>query len=137
MKADWHAGYALAAQEWCRFLQMIRGYAAKKNKNFLFTAHQKISTVTNTEGEAYEQASINLHKDSAEMFFSQMDFCAYAHFETITRKNENKDILGITSGKRMLNIGCDTLSAQVGNRFNIQGKVPMDANFYKLLGRKN
>lgn len=137
MAADWQAGYALAAQEWVRELKILRHYAATSKKNFLFTAHQNVIDITNTEGEAYEQATINLHKKSVEHFFAQMDFCAHAHFELVTRKNEAKDILGITSGKRLLNVGCETLSAMVGNRFGITGKVPMDASFFKLLGRKN
>ncbi len=137
MKADWHSGYALAAQEWSRHLQCLRKCAAKQGKNFLFTAHQKITSVTNTEGEAYEQASIALHKDAAEQFFSQMDFCAHAHFAMVTRKNEAKDVLALTTGERMLNVGCETLSAMVGNRFGIIGKVPMNASFFKLLGRRN
>lgn len=137
MVADWQLGYTLAAQEWVRELKIIRHYAATSKKNFLFTAHQNVIDITNTEGEAYEQATINLHKKSVEHFFAQMDFCAQAHFELVTRKNEAKDILGITSGNRLLNVGCETLSAMVGNRFGIMGKVPMDASFYKLLGRRN
>jgi hypothetical protein len=137
MKQDWHSGYALAAQEWVRILKRIRALAAKTGKNFLFTAHQRVLTVTNTEGESYEQSAINLHKDSAEHFFAQMDFCGHAHFEMVTRKNENKDVLAVTSGNRMINIGCETLSAMVGNRFGITGKVPMNVEFFKLLGRRN
>jgi hypothetical protein len=34
-------------------------------------------------------------------------------------------------------MGGDTLTAQVGNRFGITGKVPMNVEFFKLLGRRN
>ena len=129
-------GYAEALENWVSVMTQIRAHS-KKGKNFLFTAHSQVKTILNPDGESFDRNNINLHNKVSDYFFAQMDFVGYAHFDSRVRKNSGGDFVASTSGQRLISMGGDTLSAQVGNRFGIAGKVPMDASFYKLLGRRN
>jgi hypothetical protein len=130
-------GYAEALENWVSVLTLIRKIAKDSHKNFLFTAHSQVKTILNPEGESYDRNNIALHSKVSDYFFAQMDFVSFAHFDSKIRKNTGGDFVASTSGERLLSMGGDTLTAQVGNRFGITGKVPMNVEFFKLLGRRN
>jgi hypothetical protein len=128
---DYGKGYQEAFDAWVSYLDGLRLMAAK-GKNVVLTAHSNVKTFLNPEGESYDRHNMNLHNKVAEYFFGQMDGVFFCHFDSSVRKNAGGDYVASTSGQRLISCS-DTLSAQVKNRFNIQGKVEMNQDFFKLL----
>jgi hypothetical protein len=127
-------GYAEALEHWVSFLEGLRGIA-DTGKNIIMTAHSQLKTCMSPEGDSYDRHSMNLHSKVSEHFFGQMDGVFFCHFESVVRKNNTGQYIASGSGDRM--IACsDTLSAQVKNRFGIEGKVPMDGHFFPMLGNE-
>lgn len=124
-------GYAEALETWVAFLEKCREIA-KSGKNIIFTAHSEVKTFLNPEGESYDRHNMKLHTKVSEHFFGQMDGVFFCHFDSTVRKNAGGDMVAIATGERL--IACsDTLTAQVKNRFGLQGKVPLQGTFFSAI----
>lgn len=124
-------GYAEALEHWVVLLEKCR-VMARMGKNIIFTAHSDIKTFLNPEGESYDRHNLKLHKNTSEHFFGQMDAVLFCHFDSFVKKNSGGDSISITSGDRLIST-CDTMIAQVKNRFGLPPKIPMNADLFRSI----
>jgi hypothetical protein len=129
---DYGKGYIQATEEWIKLINRMKEIALHKGKNFLFVAHSTVKQVLSPESDTYEQHEVNLNKKVQEHFFGQMDGLFFAHIDTSVRKNAGGDLVGTTSGQRLLTVG-GSVSALCGNRFGLTGTYPLDAEIFKLM----
>jgi hypothetical protein len=124
-------GYNESLELWTAFLEKCRALTLK-GKNIIFTAHSEVRTYLNPEGESYDRHNMKLHNKISEHFFGQMDGVFFCHFDSTVKKNSGGDMIALATGERLISCS-STLIAQVKNRFGIEGKVALDADFFGLL----
>jgi hypothetical protein len=124
-------GYAEAYEEWVKVLDTCKELNGK-GKNVIFTAHSSVKTILSPDSETYDRHQINLHSKVSEYFYGQMDLIGFCHHETFIKKNASGSNVGLTTTKRMLLVS-DSLAAQCGNRFSLEGKLEMNQDLYPLL----
>ena len=118
-------GFAVALDEWRRFLVALERLQKTKGMNVLLLAHSWIKSFKNPIGPDWDRYELKLNKQAAGLLKEWADDVLYCSLEEFGSKDEKtKRIKGVSSGARVIHTQrCASFDAK--NRNSLPEKLPL------------
>lgn len=118
-------GYTAALDEWRLLLARLEQLRAARGMNVIMLAHSWIKPFKNPEGDDFDRYELKLHAKAGGLLKEWCDAVLFAHYETLTDKDRNKRVRGISTGARLIHT-TRTAAWDAKNRYDLPDTMPLD-----------
>ena len=95
-------GYVVAHEEFRRLVVALDRLREKKGMQIICLAHSWTKSFRNPEGEDYDRFELKLQRLVSPIWKEWADLLLFANYETYTRENDRKRIVGVSTGARYI-----------------------------------
>jgi hypothetical protein len=95
-------GYVIAHEEFRRLIAALDRLREKTSMAIVCLAHSWIKSFKNPDGEDYDRHEMKLQRLVAPVFKEWSDLLLFANYETLTRENDKKRVVGVSTGARYI-----------------------------------
>jgi hypothetical protein len=95
-------GYVIAHEEFRRLIAALDRLREKTGMTIVCLAHSWIKSFKNPDGEDYDRFELKLQRLVAPVFKEWSDLLLFANYETFTRENDKKRVVGVSTGARYI-----------------------------------
>jgi hypothetical protein len=117
-------GYVVAHEEFRRLIVALDRLREKKNMQIVCLAHSWIKSFKNPDGEDYDRFELKLQRLVAPIWKEWADLLLFANYETLTRENDRKRTVGVSTGARYI-FTQRTAAFDAKNRHNLPVALPL------------
>jgi hypothetical protein len=120
-------GYAEAAKEWRKLLDLIDRLKFGKNMNIIFTAHTELKKISDPRLPIYDSYAIKLNKRASAIVEEYCDVILFATWDVTvreTKENGQKRQRALTDAPRIIQTDLSPLYT-AKNRFHLPPVLPL------------
>lgn len=123
-------GYKFAIQHFQTLINKLK-LICKAGKNVILVGHSTVSTITNPQGESYNQYTIGLHKSANDFIWAHVDAALFCNVDLFVKKNSSDDYIAKRKDVRIYTTMQGFCVAK--NRYNMPETLEMTPDVYRYM----